>query len=262
MNRSCMFVLLMSLLIVPLRAQQQTLVSWRAVQRGTVYEPRMIEEAAKSKLDPRWIWIVGYLESKFIPTAQSGAGAYGMMQFMPATAARFGIANVYDPHQSIIGAAKYLGFLSRRYHGNFYSVLAGYNAGEGAVDAFLMGEAKTLPSGKVINPRKIKTAHGVPPYPETMNYVNEGARLLSMMPGLQERDAGAPVIVAPSDGQTPPEEIKAEVVEIRPSRAILFEDEANVAPTELPVVQEKPVAAVTLVVVENPQPKTKSVIFQ
>ena len=106
MNRSCTFILLVSLLIVPVRSQQATLVSWRAVQRGTAYEPRMIEEAAKANIDPRWIWIVGYLESKFISSARSNADAHGMMQFIPATAARFGITNVYDPHQSIVGAAK------------------------------------------------------------------------------------------------------------------------------------------------------------
>ncbi len=257
MNRSCIFVLLVGLLIAPVRAQQAIQVSWRAVQRGTVYEPRMIEEAAKAKLDPRWIWIVGYLESKFIPSARSNANAHGMMQFIPATAARFGITNVYDPHQSIIGAAKYLGFLSRRYNGNVYSVLAGYNAGEGAVDAYLSGESKTLSNGKVINPRKIKTAHGVPPYAETMNYVNEGARLLSMMPGLEEREAGAPVIAIQANGQILPEEIKAEVVEIRPSRAILFEYEASTEPTKPLAEEEKAIAAGG-----NPQPKTKSVIFQ
>lgn len=135
--------------------------------------------------DPQWIdWIVAYAtaenvdpllvlevmrwESSFKPWIKSPVGAGGLMQFMPGTAARFGI-NPFDERQAIFGGSRYLGFLLRRYNGNVLSALAGYNAGEGAVDAFL--NCRTLRAGKkVINPLGRCTANGIPPYQETQKY--------------------------------------------------------------------------------------------
>jgi len=92
---------------------------------------------------------------------------------MPATAARFGVTNRYDPIQSLEGAAAYLRILSRMFDGKLDLVLASYNAGEGAVLAFRDGRSIRLPNGKVINPRGIRTG-GVPPYSETRDYVARG----------------------------------------------------------------------------------------
>lgn len=170
-------------------------VSWQAVARGLQYEPKILEAAEKYRIDPRYVWVIGYLETKFKKEARSPVGAEGLMQFMPATAKRMGVQNTYDPHQSIEGAAKYLKFLYSKF-GHPASMMAGYNAGEQAVDCYLKGYSVKLPNGKVINPNRIKTAFGVPPYQETMGYVKEGMRLLALMKLPGEAIEGSVVLEA------------------------------------------------------------------
>lgn len=128
----------------------------------------LIAYASAEKVDPLLVLEVMRWESSFKPWVQSPVGAGGLMQFMPATAARFGI-NPFDEKQAISGGSRYLGFLLRRYNGNVLSALAGYNAGEGAVDAFL--NCRSLRAGKkIINPLGRCTANGIPPYEETQKY--------------------------------------------------------------------------------------------
>jgi hypothetical protein len=89
-------------------------------------------------------------ESGFKTTAVSPKGARGLMQLMPATAARYGVRNPHDPVQAIRAGTMYLVWLLDRFGGNVRLGLAGYNAGEGAVDKY----------------------HGrIPPYQETQEYV-------------------------------------------------------------------------------------------
>ena len=90
-----------------------------------------------------------HAESAFNPRALSRVGAQGLMQLMPATARRFGVANAFDAAQNIQGGVQYLAWLLKRYNGDLSRVAAGYNAGEGAVDRY----------------------GGVPPYSETRLYV-------------------------------------------------------------------------------------------
>ena len=79
----------------------------------------------------------------------------------------------FQPEPAIKAAARYVRFLSNRFGGRIDSILAGYNAGEGAVDAFLTG--KTIRAGqKIINSRRIKTVGSIPPYNETVGYVDRG----------------------------------------------------------------------------------------
>ena len=99
------------------------------------------------------------------------------MQFMPATAARYGLQNPYDPQASIGAAARYLRDLSRKFDGRVDLVLAAYNAGEGAVESFQTGKPLILATGKIINPRRLITG-GIPPYRETQEYVRRGTALL------------------------------------------------------------------------------------
>lgn len=73
-----------------------------------------------------------------------------MMQLMPATAARFGVRNIYDPQQNIEAGVKYMRWLLDKFDGDVRLALAGYNAGEGAV---------------------MKYDNQVPPYKETKKYV-------------------------------------------------------------------------------------------
>ena len=111
---------------------------------------RIIFEAGESQgVDPRFIHAVIWQESKYDTHARSHAGAQGLMQLMPATAKRFGCDDPNDPVSNINAGTKYLGWLLKRFSGNVELALAGYNAGEGAVDKY----------------------DGIPPYNETQNYV-------------------------------------------------------------------------------------------
>jgi len=100
------------------------------------------------------------------------------MQFIPSTAKRFNLTNPYDALQSIDAAARYVSELTKQFNGRLDLVLASYNSGETAVDCFLNGRTVRTRSGKLINPRGIKTG-GVPPYSETQRYVRRGALVFS-----------------------------------------------------------------------------------
>jgi len=100
-------------------------------------------------VDPRLLHAVIWQESKYKIQARSHAGAQGLMQMIPATARRFGCANVNDPADNVQAGTRYLRFLLKRFNGNVSLALAGYNAGEGSVDKY----------------------DGIPPYNETQNYV-------------------------------------------------------------------------------------------
>ena len=112
-------------------------------------EPVIQRAAVQHKVDPNLLYAVISVESNFNQYARSPKGAMGLMQLMPATAARFSITNPFDAHQNINAGAKYLSWLLKRFNGDVSLALAGYNAGEGNVDKY----------------------RGIPPFRETMNYV-------------------------------------------------------------------------------------------
>lgn len=176
------FVMLI-LLVLPVEANTWSMI----VQRAARYETTMIEAGKQQGIDPRILWVIGYNETKFVPTLTSNVGALGMMQFMPATASRFGLTDPFDPHKSIHATAKYVRYLNNLFPNRPDLILAGYNAGEVAVQAYLEGRRIVLKNGKVINANAIKT-NGVPPYRETQNYVKQGMAVLAQLrlPGVNE----------------------------------------------------------------------------
>jgi soluble lytic murein transglycosylase-like protein len=140
-------------------------------------EPLIVASAQRYGINPRVLAMVCFVESRFRVDAVSPKGARGLMQFMPETAARYGLANPNDPRAAIDAAARYLRDLLGRYGGRVDLALAAYNAGEGTVDSFRTGRPLVLPTGKIINPRGVVTG-GIPPYPETQAYVNQILGLL------------------------------------------------------------------------------------
>lgn len=142
-------------------------------ERARIYEPCITAAAQKHGVDPRVLWTIAFLETRFRPELVSPMKARGLMQFMPATARRFYLSNPHDAKAAIDAAARYVKQLTAQFDGRLELVLAGYNAGEGAVESFLTGRSLRTSSGKVINPRRIKT-NGVPPYRETILYVKRG----------------------------------------------------------------------------------------
>jgi soluble lytic murein transglycosylase-like protein len=113
------------------------------------YAAEIAAAAARNGVDPALLTGLIRAESNFDPNATSPAGAQGLAQLMPATAAGLGVTNPLDPAQAIEGGAKYLRQQLDHFGGDASKALAAYNAGPGAVERF----------------------GGVPPYPETQNYV-------------------------------------------------------------------------------------------
>jgi soluble lytic murein transglycosylase-like protein len=107
------------------------------------------QNAENWQLDPALVKAVIANESGFNANATSPAGAQGLMQLMPETAASVGVRNPYDPAQNVAGGTRYLKGLLDRFNGDVRLAVAAYNAGPNAVEKY--GD--------------------VPPYAETKNYV-------------------------------------------------------------------------------------------
>jgi soluble lytic murein transglycosylase-like protein len=100
-------------------------------------------------LDPQLVLAIMRQESRFRTDARSPKNARGLMQFIPTTAASYGISDPHDPEQAINGGCRYLVKLIKQYQGRVDLVLAAYNAGEGNVAKY----------------------GGIPPFNETKLYV-------------------------------------------------------------------------------------------
>jgi soluble lytic murein transglycosylase-like protein len=134
-----------------------------ALTQGSVSAPRLqllqeivsqrgagiLSSTIGTEVSPALALAVIAVESHGRPDAVSSAGAQGLMQLMPDTAARFGVADALAPGDNIKGGVAYLDWLMAEFGGDPLLVLAGYNAGEGAV----------------------RSHDGVPPFAETRDYV-------------------------------------------------------------------------------------------
>ena len=127
---------------------------------STQVDGYLIDSGNRNGVDPLLLYSVMHQESSFKSYAVSPKGARGLMQLMPGTAVRFGVTNIFDPKQNIEGGARYLRFLNDRFNGELSLVLAGYNAGEGAVE---------------------KYGWRIPPYAETQEYVRRISRRYSLI---------------------------------------------------------------------------------
>ena len=97
------------------------------------YDARFLEEGTVNGVPAELLKAVCVAESRMNPRAVSSAGAQGLMQIMPETQKHLGVADPFDPSQSIAGGAAYLGRMVARF-GSFRLAVAAYNAGPGAVD--------------------------------------------------------------------------------------------------------------------------------
>jgi len=129
--------------------------------------------AAKYEVEAPLVHSVIKAESNYNTFAVSPKGAEGLMQLIPSTARRFGVANSFNPQQNIEGGVKYLKFLMELYQNDYVKVIAAYNAGEGAVTKY----------------------GGIPPYAETRNYVYQVGKNLVNARKAAEANKPAPVPV-------------------------------------------------------------------
>ena len=144
-------------------ASTQTTSSASTVSSPQDYEAYFKEASETYGVATSILKSIAKAESNFNPSAVSKAGAIGIMQLMPSTAASLGVSNSYDARENIMGGAKYISQLLSRYQGNISLALAAYNAGTGNVDKY----------------------GGIPPFTETQNYVQ---KVLSYMNGSFETD--------------------------------------------------------------------------
>ena len=120
----------------------------KAYSEGLSVEEVIETAAEKYGVDPKLAKAIATAESNMNQDVISKAGAVGVMQLMPATAASLGV-DPYDREQNIEGGVKYLSQMLERFDGNVQNAVAAYNAGPNAVKKF----------------------GGIPPYSETQNYV-------------------------------------------------------------------------------------------
>jgi soluble lytic murein transglycosylase-like protein len=118
---------------------------------NTPFAAEIQAAAQKHGVDPALLTALVRQESNFNPNARSPAGATGLTQLMPGTAASLGVTDSTDPAQALDGGAKYLKQQLEKFGGDERLALAAYNAGPGAVQRF----------------------GGIPPYAETQNYVKK-----------------------------------------------------------------------------------------
>jgi hypothetical protein len=137
----------------------------------TPFQKLIRDAAARYNLDPTLIHSVISIESNFNPKAVSHKNARGLMQLMPRTAELMGVKDSFDPGQNIDGGSHYLSGLLKKYKNDLTLALAAYNAGPDTVD---------------------KYGRRVPPYLETMKYVQRITKTYAKLKADAANPANAP----------------------------------------------------------------------
>ena len=165
---------------------------WSAEREG--YSRMIAEAAAQHAVPERLIWAVIRVESGFDHRAVSPRGARGLMQLMPETAAILGVRDAFDPRENIHAGTRHLRAMMERFPRDVRLAVAAYNAGEKAVAAF----------------------RGIPPFPETRDYVTRVMRYYRSARGGSEAAGGAKPVPGSraSAGRT-----RASVARVAPSPA-------------------------------------------
>ncbi|HEX5657650.1 MAG TPA: lytic transglycosylase domain-containing protein [Polyangiales bacterium] len=117
--------------------------------RQLQYDAYLREAGELYQLPLEFLRAVTRVESNFDPRVVSNKGAMGLMQLMPATARKMGVADPFDARENILGGARFLRVLANRWNGDLTLTVASYNAGPGAVERY----------------------RGIPPFMETKQYV-------------------------------------------------------------------------------------------
>jgi hypothetical protein len=135
----------------------------------TPFETVIRTAAEKYGLDADLIHCVIAVESNFDPKAISPKNARGLMQLLPTTAAQFGVKDIFDPQENVNAGTHYLHDLLTKYRNNLTLALAAYNAGPERVDQY---------------------GHRVPPYLETMKYVQRISKNYAKLKANAPHDKG------------------------------------------------------------------------
>jgi soluble lytic murein transglycosylase-like protein len=137
------------------------------------YSKEIAEAAALYAVPERLIRAVIRAESGFDPRAVSPRGACGLMQLMPETAAILGVRDLFNPRQNIHAGARHLRAMMERFRNDLPMALAAYNAGE----------------------RPVASYRGIPPYPETREYVARVLRYYGAPPAWELEGSGIQQLV-------------------------------------------------------------------
>jgi soluble lytic murein transglycosylase-like protein len=159
-----------------LRERSSTAQSGRAEPRdqwSVLYSGPIDDAARRAGVPGALLRAVIGIESAFDPMALSSKGAQGLMQLLPATAARYGVLDPFEPGDNIRGGARYLSDLLKRYGNDLELALAAYNAGEDAVE---------------------RSGRAIPPFAETRAYVPAVLKLYRAF----AKDPGYPKTLPPA----------------------------------------------------------------
>jgi hypothetical protein len=176
-----------------------TLIHSRGFQRTraywSMYDHHVQEAAQLHQVSPDLVKSIIAVESEFDQWAVSSKGARGLMQLMPATARRLGVADTFDARQNIFGGTQYLRMMLDQFGGDVDLALAAYNAGPGAVVRY----------------------GGIPPYRETRGYVQK-VQGLAGSPGPAPAPGAAAFYTPSTSPRAPAAQAAARPRRVEPAR--------------------------------------------